>query len=234
MELVLIPGFWLDGSSWNEVAPDLRAAGHTVTAVTLPGMSAGDDVSSVTLRDQVDAVVALVDSLAVAGRGPIVLVGHSGGGAVAHAVVDARPDSVARVIYADSGPLADGDCINDNLPVVDGVIPLPDWSVFDDDSLVDMTDEIRAAFRARALPQPARVAADKQQLSDERRYDVPVTVITCEFRKADMERMMAEGHPYFAELAAIKQYDIVDLPTGHWPQFTKPRELSAAILAALS
>ena len=233
MELVLIPGFWLDGSAWNEVAPTLRDAGHTVTAVTLPGMSAHDDAASVTLRDQVDAVAALVDSLASAERGPIVLVGHSGGGAVAHAVVDARPTSIARVVYADSGPLADGDCINDNLPVIDGVIPLPDWSVFDDDSLVDMTDEIRAAFRARAVPQPALVANDKQQLSDPRRYDVPVTVITCEFRKADMLEMMEGGHPYFAELAAIKDYDIVDLPTGHWPQFTKPKELAAAILAAL-
>jgi hypothetical protein len=27
--------------------------------------------------------------------------------------------------------------------------------------------------------------------------------------------------------------DYVDLPTGHWPQFTKPAELGAAILAAV-
>lgn len=233
MELILIPGFWLDGSSWEKVTPDLDAAGHSVTAVTLPGLTAGADRSGITLRDHVDAVVGIVDSLVAASRGPIVLVGHSGGGAVAHAVVDARPDAISRVVYADSGPLADGDCINDGLPITDGEIPLPDWSVFDDDSLTDMTDEIRADFRARSIPIPARVATDKQQLSDPRRFDVPVTVITCEFRKEDMEKMLADGHPYFAELASITSYDIVDLPTGHWPQFTKPKELAAAILAAL-
>ena len=70
-------------------------------------------------------------------------------------------------------------------------------------------------------------------VDDPRRFDIPVTIITCEMRQADMERMLAEGHPYFAELAAMKNYDIVDLPTGHWPQFTKPKELAAEILAAL-
>jgi len=233
MELVLIPGFWLDGSSWSEVAPDLQAAGHTVTAVTLPGLTVDADRSGITLRDHIDAVVAIVDSFTAASRGPIVLVGHSGGGTVAHAVADARPDAVARIVYADSGPSPDGASINDSLPVVDGEVPLPDWSVFDDGSLVDMTDDIRAMFRARAIPLPARVASDPLELSDPRRFDVPVTLITCEFPRDQMLQMMAEGHPYFAELARVKQYDIVDLPTGHWPQFTKPKELAAAILAAV-
>ena len=38
----------------------------------------------------------------------VVLVGHSGGGAIAHAVADARPERVARVIYVDSLPLGHG------------------------------------------------------------------------------------------------------------------------------
>jgi pimeloyl-ACP methyl ester carboxylesterase len=36
-----------------------------------------------------------------------------------------------------------------------------------------------------------------------------------------------------AELARIKDVEYVDLPTGHWPQFTKPAELGAAIQAAV-
>jgi hypothetical protein len=44
---------------------------------------------------------------------------------------------------------------------------------------------------------------------------------------------MAEGQPYVAELAKITHVDVVDLPTGHWPQLTRPRELAAAILAAV-
>ena len=36
-----------------------------------------------------------------------------------------------------------------------------------------------------------------------------------------------------AELAAVHDVEYLDLPTGHWPQFTKPRELAEAILAAV-
>ena len=43
---------------------------------------------------------------------------------------------------------------------------------------------------------------------------------------------MAAGSPFTAELARITDVELVDLPTGHWPQFTRPRELAAAILAA--
>jgi pimeloyl-ACP methyl ester carboxylesterase len=70
-------------------------------------------------------------------------------------------------------------------------------------------------------------------LSDERRYDVPVTVIACEFPAEVLRGWMAEGQPYVAELAKITHVDVVDLPTGHWPQLTRPRELAAAILAAV-
>ncbi|HYI33726.1 MAG TPA: alpha/beta hydrolase [Glaciibacter sp.] len=230
MQIVLIPGFWLDGASWDEVAAPLREAGHTVHALTLPGLESRDaDRSSITLRDHVDAVISVVDSL----PGPVVLVGHSGGGAIAHAVADARPDAIERVIYVDSGPLGDGDVINDELPVVGGEVPLPDWSEFEEEDLTDLTDELRERFRSIAIPQPLRVTSDKQVLSDPRRYDVPVTVITCEFPAELMQEWLEGEHPWVAELAKVKDYELVDLPTGHWPQLTKPRELATAILAAV-
>src|SRR5436309_8269165 len=106
MEIILIPGLWLDGSSWDGVVPALRRAGHRTHALTLPGMESRDaDRSGITLRDHVDAVVAVIDALDPA-EGGVVLVGHSGGGAIAHAAVDARPDRVARAVYVDSVPSA--------------------------------------------------------------------------------------------------------------------------------
>jgi pimeloyl-ACP methyl ester carboxylesterase len=233
MDIILIPGFWLDGSSWDAVAPALELAGHHVRALTLPGMeSKGADRSRITLRDHIDAVVGVIDSLDPAG-GPVVLAGHSGGGAVAHAAVDARPDRVARVVYVDSGPLGDGGLINDELPVENGEVPLPDWSLFDAEDLVDLDDDLRAAFGARAIPTPEHVASDRQRLSDERRYDVPVTVIACEFPSATLRKWIEEEHPYVRELAKIREVDFVDLPTGHWPQFTRPADLAQAILASV-
>jgi pimeloyl-ACP methyl ester carboxylesterase len=230
MDIILVPGFWLDASSWSEVAPALEQAGHRVRALTLPGLESADaDRSDIGLRDQVDAVIAAVDEVG----GPVVLVGHSGGGAIAHAVSDARPGLVARVVYVDSLPLGDGQVINDELPVVDGDIPLPDWSVFGEEDLRDLDEELREAFRARAVPEPKGVACDPQVLADERRYDVPATIIACEFSSEQLRDWMAQGEPYVAELAAMNDVEYVDLPTGHWPQFTKPAQLAQVILAAV-
>jgi hypothetical protein len=36
-----------------------------------------------------------------------------------------------------------------------------------------------------------------------------------------------------SELAKIHNVDYVDLPTGHWPQFTRPEELGRAILESV-
>ena len=230
MDLILIPGFWLDGTSWDDVAGPLREARHDVHALTLPGLESRDaDRSGIGLRDHVDAVIAVVDSL----PDRVVLVGHSGGGAIAHAVADARPGRIARVVYVDCGPLGDGGVINDELPVVDGEIPLPDWPEFGEEDLVDLDDSLREKFRSIAIPQPAGVATDKQTLGDERRYDVPATVIACEFPSDMLKGMIGQGHPYVAELAKLKDVEYVDLPTGHWPQLTKPRELGQAILSAI-
>ncbi len=230
MDIILVPGFWLDASSWSEVSPVLVAAGHRVHPLTLPGLESVDAPrAGIGLRTHIDAVVEVVDAL----DGPIVLVGHSGGGAIAYAVADARPDRISRVVYVDSGPLGEGGVINDALPTEGDGIPLPDWDRFDDEDLVDLSDELRAAFRARAVPQPVGVATEKLQLHDERRFDVPATVIACEFSSSMLLAWVEAGLPNVAELASIHDVEMVDLPTGHWPQFTRPAELGEAILAAV-
>jgi len=228
MDIVLIPGLWLDGSSWNEVTPALERAGHRAHPLTLPGMESRDaDRSEITLRDHVDAVVAVIDSL----DGPVVLVGHSGGGPIAYAAADLRPDRITRLIYVDSWPNGPGQCINDSLPAEGGEVPLPDWSEFDDEDLVDLDDDRRAAFRDRAIPSPVQVARGAQQLSDERRYDVPATIIACEFTGAQLREWLAQGEPSLQEIAKLRDVTFVDLPTGHWPQFTRPADLGQTIVS---
>ena len=230
MNIILVPGFWLDGSSWSRVTPALAVAGHHVRSLTLPGLHSVDSPrAGIGLRDHVDAVIAEIDSFDES----VVLVGHSGGGAIIHGAIDARPLRVVRGIYVDSGPLGDGGVINDALEANGDEIPLPDWNDFDDADLVDLNDELRAEFRARAIPQPRGVACDAQRLTDERRFDVPVTVIACEFPSALVVDWIAASHPFVAELARVKHRELVDLPTGHWPQFTRHDALAAAILAAI-
>lgn len=234
MDIILVPGFWLNASSWEDVTPALEGAGHRVHPLTLPGLESVEaDRGGIGLRDHIDAVAAVVERLSEDSGEKVVLVGHSGGGAIIHGVVDARPDRVERAIYVDSGPLGEGGVINDELPSEGDDVPLPPWELFEDADLTDLTDELRVRFRSRAVPEPLRVTSDPQRLSDERRYDVPVTVIACEFPSATLKQWIAGGHPYVAELGRIHEVEYVDLPTGHWPQFTKPVELGEAIRAAV-
>lgn len=230
MHIILIPGFWLDGDSWGGIAADLKAAGHAVTAVTLPGKRSSDtDLAGIGLRTHVDAVLEIVDSL----DEPVVLVGHSGGGTIAWAVTDSRPDRIARVVFVDAIPMPSGSVINDELPVKGDAVPLPDWSVFEPEDLIDLDDELRAHFRAIAVPEPKGVAHEPTRLDNEARFAVPVTIIACQFPATLVQQAIGNEREWAAEVAGMQHLELVELPTGHWPQFTRPAELARSILNAL-
>jgi pimeloyl-ACP methyl ester carboxylesterase len=229
MDIILIPGLWLDASSWDEVTPALERAGHRVRPLTLPGLESADaDRRGIGLRDHVDAVIAAIDEA----DEPVVLVGHSGGGAIAHAAADARPKRVARVVYVDAGPLGEGQSINDQLPVVDDEIPLPDWSEFDEADLRDLDDDYGSGSE-RGRCRHRRVSRTTSRCSP------TIAGTTCRPRssrassRATSSEWIAQGHAYVAELTAMRDVEYIDLPTGHWPLFTKPVELGQAILSAV-
>ncbi len=69
---------------------------------------------------------------------------------------------------------------------------------------------------------------DPQQLSDERRYDIPVTVIATEFTSEMLRKWIEQGEEPVREFTKIREVEYVDLPTGHWPQFTRPDASLAA------
>lgn len=82
--VILVHGAWADGSSWSKVIPRLQAAGLTVTAVQLPLTSLADDAAVV------QRALSLED-------GPVLLVGHSYGGAV---ITEAGNDAkVTGLVY---------------------------------------------------------------------------------------------------------------------------------------
>jgi pimeloyl-ACP methyl ester carboxylesterase len=82
--VLLVHGAWADGSSWSKVIPLLEAKGLHVVAVQIPLTSFVDDVSAT------QRAIALED-------GPVLLVGHSYGGAV---ITEAGNDpKVAGLVY---------------------------------------------------------------------------------------------------------------------------------------
>lgn len=226
MDVVLVPGLWLDGDSWSRVVPHLEQAGHVAHPLTLPGLeSKHADRSGVTAQDHVDAVVAAIDACA----GPVLLVGHSVGCAIAAMALDARVERVAHVVYVGGWPGAEGAPLA-GWATTDGAdLPLPPLTDFDEADLRDLDTE---AFVADAVPSPASLRTDTARYSDERRYAVPATAVCPEYTADQLREWVAAGEDSVAELPKIQDLRYVDVPTGHWPQLTRPRRLAEAIIAA--
>ena len=114
--------------------------------------------------------------------------------------------------------------------MVDGGIPLPGWEAFDEADLSDLDDSARAAFRANAIASPGRLTIDAQRLSNPSRLDVPVTMVCTEYTSEELQSWVEQDLEPVSELSGITHVEYVDLPTGHWPQITRPAELAAIII----
>lgn len=228
--IILVPGFWLGAWSWGAVAAGLADRGHRVTAVTLPGLdSTESDRSTISLEDHISALVDVISTTTARER--TLLVAHSGAGPVAYGASDRVPNQLNGIVYVDSGPLQNGAALRPDLDPSVSEIPLPDWPDLEADgsSLEGLDESMLAAFRARAVPQPAGPARDAFELTNPRRFDVPSTVVCSSFPSDTIAQMSAAGHPMVAELSRLTKVEYVDLPTGHWPMWSRPADLTAAI-----
>lgn len=228
MDIILVPGLWLDSSSWDDIVPALQQAGHRPRALTLPGVGApASESREIGMSDWVDAVVAEIDQV----ERPVVLVGHSGGGNVVWGAAEARADAVARVILVDTIPVPGGQGISE-FEIVAGVVPFPGWNSFEDAEVADIEPDVREAWAARAQSVPARVPTDPLQLDGTRRHGVPVTILMGGMDDAAFRAAVAQWGPWGEEFAAIQDAEIVHLGSGHWPQFSQPAALAQAIVDA--
>ncbi|QFU90067.1 alpha/beta fold hydrolase [Amycolatopsis sp. YIM 10] len=214
MKILLIPGLWLDGSAWDDVVPELIARGHRPVPLTLPGD---------TLADHLDAVLAALTE-------PALVVGHSAASTLAWLAADARPDLVAGVVFVGGFPAPDGRRYADFFPAVDGLVPFPGWEPFAGPDSADLDEAARQRFAGAAIPVPAGVTQAVVHLRDDRRYDVPATLVCPEFSAAEAREWVTAGD--IPELAAAKNVTFADLDSGHWPMFTKPAELAALLAGA--
>nr|BFE55770.1 hypothetical protein GCM10020063_002960 [Dactylosporangium thailandense] len=218
---VLVPGMWLGAWAWDEVAEPLRAAGHDVTAVTLGGLAerAGEPA---TLESHIEDVVA------AAGDAPaVVLVGHSYGGLPVRGAVERLGSRVTRVAYVDSGPVPDGTAQADfSAGVPDADVPPPSFDPADDPVLFAGLEGRAAQIRGRCTPHPCATVAGKLRLRHPQQP--PTDLVVSTFTRANVERMIADGHPFFAGLDR-RDYRVRELPTGHWPMFSRPADLAAVL-----
>ena len=222
--IILVPGFWLGAWAWDEVAEKLRADGHDVTALTLPGLDSADaDRSSIHFADHVEAIVRAIE----AADAPVVLAVHSATGFSGYAASDRVPERIAAMVYVDTAP---------------GKPPLdPDFAdvekplVWDDlaaeENLDGLSEEQQAEFRERAVPVPGALLREGYEFTNDARLDIPSTIIATGYSAADYQQY-AKEHPEWSFLAGIPElHDItwIDLPTSHWPMWSRPAEVAAII-----
>jgi pimeloyl-ACP methyl ester carboxylesterase len=221
MDIVLIAGLWLDGSAWDDVLPELEKLGHRGIPVTLPGQ--GDGATTASYDDQAGAVIAAID----AAEGRPLVVGHSAACTLAWVGADRRPDAIAGVALIGGFPTTGGQAYADFFEPTGDAVPFPGWEPFAGPDSDDMSPELKASVAAGAHPVPVGVTKGIVQWTDERRFDVPLTLICPEFTPAQAKEWIEDGD--VPELSTARKLELADIDSGHWPMFTQPAALAALL-----
>lgn len=240
---VLVPGFWLGGWAWRDVEKILREKGHEVYSVTLTGL--GERVHLGSAETDLDTHVEdVVNVIKYNELENVYLAGHSYAGTVITQAADLIPERIAKLIYVDTAPLPDGAAlmdfyspeqlakfeksINEN---GDGWrLPLPLREDFDDGkNLIDLTEEQLSLIEKLATPQPFNTARQRTSLKNPLRKDLPKLAVWCEDSSEEIREFLKDAPPLFDELRDEK-LEFVDLPTGHYPMFTRPKELAEILI----
>jgi pimeloyl-ACP methyl ester carboxylesterase len=237
---VLVPGAWLGGWVWNDVARDLRDRGHDIYPATLTGL--GERVHLGGPEVDLDTHVAdVVNLIAFEDLHDVTLVGHSYAGIVVTAVADRIPGRLARLIYLDAAPFESGMSLLDlylaearenleRLVAETGngwQMPFPPLEELGaETSLAGLEERDLALMREKATPHPFGTYRQPLRLGPS--PAAPGTfehiVIACD----DIRGLIAAGIP---PIVALTQppWRYEELATGHWPMLSAPGELAALL-----
>jgi len=221
--IILVPGFWLGAWAWDEVADLLRNEGHDVTALTLPGLESADaDRSNIGMADHVNVIVDAVEAAAA----PPVLAVHSASGFSGYAASDRVPDKIAAMVYVDTAP--GKGALDPEFPDADK--PLSWEDVSKEENLDGLSEAQLERFRARAVPVPGNVLREAAELTNDSRRDIPSTIIATGYTSDDYKKYAAETDmSWLAGIRELRNLTWIDMPTSHWPMWSKPRELAEII-----
>ena len=233
---ILIAGHWLGAWAWDDVLDHLNTGNSRATALTLPGLDGNDpERAAKTLDDQAAAVLEVITRLRKTEDQSVIIVAHSGANAPVSLVLDRHPELVQRVVWVDSVPAAAGSVYAPGLPEGVQELALPPFDELAQQASLDgLSAEVLERFRARAVPEPSPVLRQPLELTNDARRTVPTTLICCSIPSAQVLELARGGNAMFAEVANLEHLDVIDLPTGHWPMWSRPGDLAKAIQSAAS
>ncbi|WP_030606553.1 alpha/beta fold hydrolase [Streptomyces sclerotialus] len=240
---VLVPGAWLGAWAWEDTARELRERGHTVLATALTGLGerAGQATPETGLDTHVDDIVTFVEEHDLR---DVTLVAHSYAAAPATGAAGRLGTRLARVVYVDSAPFAEGMRMLDLMSEAEAEIlreqvaaegdgwrlPMPAIDALGQVGDLDgLTEDRRELMRSRATPQPFRTYEQPLTAPVGPAPEVDRVLIACNEFKA----LLDAGVPMLAYLGR-PPWRRVDLATGHWPMLSAPAELAKALDTAVS
>ena len=145
--IVLVHGGFVDGSGWEGVYKALKKDGYTIAVVQNPTISFGDDVA-VTKRTIANQ------------NGPVILVGHSYGGAV---ITEAGNDpKVAGLVYVAAFAPDEGESVSSLIANPPPGAPVPPILPQQDGYLFLDRAKFPASFAGDVEPDAAAFMADSQ------------------------------------------------------------------------
>ena len=145
--VVLVHGGFVDGSGWQGVYDQLKQDGYNVTVVQNPTLSHADDVA--VTRRAIDAQGE-----------PVILVGHSYGGAV---ITEAGNDpNVAALVYITAFAPDNGESVNTLIADPPPGAPVPPILPPQEGFLFLDRDKFHASFAADLPAEQAAFMADSQ------------------------------------------------------------------------
>ncbi|MFE6412047.1 alpha/beta fold hydrolase [Streptomyces sp. NPDC057837] len=226
-DVVLVAGAWLGAWAWDEVAAELRDAGHGVHPLTLTGLAEKRDVQPSGQQAHVRDVVREVERL---GLRDVVLVGHSYAGVPVGQAAERIGGRLRRVVFVDANVPVDGESFLSGWPSEDVRRAIDDHGGYwpppgqEDCAGQGLTDEQIARFLGGSTPHPGVTLTEPARLSGSL-GDLPATYVKC---LLDGE----EPPPAAAGPLRGGRWEPVRLDTGHWPMFSQPRELARVLHAA--
>ncbi|MFE2409469.1 alpha/beta fold hydrolase [Kitasatospora sp. NPDC059408] len=222
---VLVAGAWLGAWAWDEVAAELRAAGHGAYPLTLSGLAERRGVAPAGQEVHVRDIVAEVERLDLR---DVVLVGHSYSGIPVGQAAERIGERLARVVFVDADVPRDGESFvsvaGNGQEVAVAIARNGGWwppLAAGDFAGQGLTDEQVARIVAGSTPHPGASLTEPAVLGDAL-PELPVTYVKC---------LLDWPEPFgrAAELLAGERWRLVELDTGHWPMFSQPHELAAVL-----
>jgi pimeloyl-ACP methyl ester carboxylesterase len=240
---VLVGGAWLGGWCWQKVARRLRDEGHDAYPATLTGLGERAHLASpeVDLETHITDVVNLIEFEDLR---DVVLLGHSYGGLVVTGAADRIPERISELTYLDTAPLPSGGALIEKFPsearqrterqveeLGEGwKFPIPPPEELANMASLEGVDEDRLGLLySRATPQPFGTYTQPLRLENPAREGLPKLGILCSFSVDQVQEMIASGNPLFRGLDG-PEWRLVELPTGHWPMFSRPEDLAELLL----